>query len=248
MFHRRPGLAGLAALALAGASCLAVTGCGGPTAASLSAAPAASAADPLANLTGNQVETQAFANLKAASSMTLVGTVTQSGTSYAVNLGIKPGHGCTGTIAMGSQGSFKLILIGKVVYLDPDTQFWKANAGADASAAIALVKGRYISTTTSKDGMSAVASMCDPSQLLGPVTVSGTAPKRAVTTLHGIRVLPLENTDNSVLYVTDTSKPEIVELDAPGTGAGPLTFSVGAPVTLTPPPTSQVIDGSQVGL
>src|ERR1700733_5204679 len=116
MFHRRPGLAGLAALALAGASCLAVTGGGGP-AASLSAAPAASAADPLANLTGNQVETQAFANLKAASSMTLVGTVTQSGTSYTVNLGIKPGHGCAGTIAMGSQGSFKLILIGKVVYL-----------------------------------------------------------------------------------------------------------------------------------
>jgi hypothetical protein len=253
MFHGRPGPAWLAGVALAGASCLAVTACAGSASSSPSAAPAARTAaaspvDPLKALTGRQVETEAIANLKAASSVRVAGTVPISGTSVTVNLGIKHGSGCTGTIAAGSQGSVKLIVIGKVVYLDPDTQFWKAEAGTGASAASALVDGRYIKATTGKDGLSSLASMCDLPQLIASGKVSVSASKRAVTTLHGVRVLPLKVSDNGVLYVTDTSKPEIVEIYAPGSDAGMLTFSVGVPVTLTPPPASQVIDGSRVGL
>ncbi len=33
--------------------------------------------------------------------------------ALTLDLGIKPGHGCTGTIGAGSKGSFKLIVIGK---------------------------------------------------------------------------------------------------------------------------------------
>ena len=51
--------------------------------------------------------------------------------------------------------------------------------------------------------------------------------------------------------MTDTSKPEFVEAVAPkGThgGAGQASLSVGAPVRLTAPPPSQVIDGSKLGM
>jgi hypothetical protein len=51
--------------------------------------------------------------------------------------------------------------------------------------------------------------------------------------------------------VTDTSKPEIVEVidtKDTGNGTGKVTFSVGARVTLAAPPASQVIDGSLFGL
>jgi hypothetical protein len=265
MFHGRPGSAWLAGIALAGASCLAVTACAGPaasshsTAAAASTTPAASTAaaartaaaspaDPLKALTGSQVETEAVANLLAAPNVTLAGTMTDSGTKYVLNLGIKRGHGCTGTIAMGNQGSFKLLVVGKVVYFNPDTRFWKANAGAEASAVISLINGRYIKTTTSADGMSSLASLCGLQQVLGSIKDSGTAPKRPVTTLHGVRVLPLANADGSVLYVTDTSKPQIVEGYAPGAGGGTLTFSQDTPVNLTPPLASEVIDGSAVGM
>lgn len=253
MFRGRSVPAGLAATALAGAICLAVTACGGHTAASPSAAPSTSAraADPLAAMTGSQVETEALANLKAASSVTLSGDINMSGTFITLNLGIKPGHGCAGTIGLGSKGSLKLVLIGKVLYLNPDATYWKAIAGAEASAAIALAKGRYAKTTTSAPGMSSIARICDLSQVMASVTVTSAPSKGAVTTVNGIRAMPLEDADtaNGEMYVTDTSKPEIVQMEDPGNGSGTgvVVFAVGAPVTLTPPPASQVFDGSQAG-
>jgi len=228
-----------------------MTACGGHTAASLSAAPSASAstAGPLAAMTGSQVETEAFANLKAASSVTLDGDLFMSGIFITLNLGIKPGHGCAGTIGYGSKGNLKLVLTGKVLYLNPNATFWKTIAGAEASAVIARVEGRYVKTTTSAPGMSSIVRICDLSQVMASVTVSSAPSEGAVTTLNGIRVMPLEDPDNGEMYVTDTSKPEIVQMEVPGNGSGTgvLVFEVGAPVNLTPPPASQVFEGSLAG-
>jgi hypothetical protein len=56
-----------------------------------------------------------------------------------------------------------------------------------------------------------------------------------------------------VIYVTDTSQPEFVEVDDPpvtGTTdpAGKTIYTIGAPVTLTPPPASQVVTGASIGM
>ena len=251
MFHGRPGFARMAAVAVAGASCLAAVACGTSASSSSTAPSASGTADPLASLTANQVATQALANLKAASSLTMAGTAYDSGQSEVFNLGLKPGQGCAGTMAQGSEGSFKLIVIGKTVYFNPSDQFWKSQGGTDASSIIALVNGRYIKTSTSASGMSSMTSVCNLSQELASEKVTGTYTKGTLTTLGGIRVLPIVNPKEGVLYVTDTSKPQvvqIVETKNTGNGTGKLTFSVGAPVTLTAPPASQVIDGSAVGL
>lgn len=250
--------------AAAGVSCLAAVACGSSTTSSGGAAPSASTtssggaapsvssiADPLAGLTAAQVEAKTVADAKASSSLTLKGSLAQSSQSYAVNLAIKPGQGCTGTIGEGSKGSFKLIVIGKTIYLNPDDTFWKANGGADAAAAIALVNGRYLKVSAGDKSMASLADMCDVSQLFSSDNSSGKATKGAVTTLGGTRVLPLKNSDGSVAYVTDTSKPQLVELAAPkgsSDGAGKVTVTTGDPVTLTPPSASQVIDGSKLGL
>jgi hypothetical protein len=254
MFHGRPGFARAAAIAAIGASSLAAAACGGPTASALSAAPSASAtADPLAHLTGYQVATQAMANLKAATSLTVVGTVTQSGQASTLNLRLKPGKGCSGTVEDGTTGAIKLVVIGSTVYFNPDDKFWKANAGSDASAVTALIDGRYIKTTTSASGMADIASVCDLSHSIASNTLDGNSKgvaKEPVTTLNGVRVLPLKASDGT-LYVTDTSKPQLVEVYSPKgapDGAGKVDFQVGVPVTLTPPPAAQVIDGSKVGL
>jgi hypothetical protein len=252
MFHGRPGFARMAAVAVAGASCLAAVACGGSTTSSLSPTPSASStSDPLASLTADQVATQALANLKAASSLTMAGTVSDSGQSEVLNLGLKPGQGCDGTIAQGSEGSFKLIVIGKTVYFNPSDQFWKSQGGTDASSIIALVNGRYIKTSTSASGMSSMTSVCNLSQELASEKVTGPLTKGKVTSIGSTRVLPIVTPNEGVLYVTDTSKPQIVqrvETRNTGNGTGKLTFSVGAPVTLTAPPASQVINGSAVGL
>lgn len=265
MFEGRPAFVRMTLAAAAGVSCLAAVACGSSTTSSGGAASSASSttssggaapsasstADPLAGLTAAQVLAKTVADAKASSSLTLKGTLAQSSQSYTVNLAIKPGQGCTGTIGEGSKGSFKLIVIGKTIYVNPDDAFWKANGGAEANAAIALVNGRYLKVSAGDSSMGSVADLCDVSQLLTPDSSPSKVTKGAVTTLGGTRVLPLKDSDGSVAYVTDTSKPQLVELTAPkgsSAGTGMVTVTTGAPVTLTPPPASQVIDGSKLGL
>ena len=251
MFRGRPRFVRTTLVAAAGVSCLAIAACGSSGSASAGAAPSASSTvDPLAGLSAAKVLAETVADAKVASSLTMKGTITQSGQSLTVNLAIKPGHGCTGTIGMGSKGNLKLIVIGKTAYLNPDDTFWKANSGANAATVIALVGGRYLKAPTSDSNMTAFADLCDVSQILAPDSSSGPVTRGAVTTLAGTRVLPLKDSE-SVAYVTDTSKPELVQLSAPKgakNGSGLVTVTMNVPVTLTAPPASQVIDGSKLGM
>jgi hypothetical protein len=250
------GFVQLAALAVAGACCLMVAACGSGSSAAAGGASGASASasatpDPLASLSANKIATEAIANLKAASSATIDGSFFDSGQAYTLHLGLKPGKGCTGSISTGSKGSFKLIVIGKTLYLDPDDAFWKANGGSAADSIIALVNGRYIKTTTS-GSMGQLAQLCDLSQVIASsFKIDGTLTKGTLTTLGGVKVLPLSQGTQGTMLVTDTAKPEIVEIKSPkdssGSG-GDLNFSPGALVTLTAPLASQVIEGSAVGL
>src|SRR5947209_19591417 len=158
MFEGRPVFVRMTLVAAAGVSCLAAVACGSSTTSSASAgasaaASASSTADPLAALTAAQVLAKTVADAKASSSLTLKGSMVQSTQSITVDLAIKPSQGCTGTIGEGSHGSFKLIMIGKTIYMNPDDAFWKANAGAEANAAIVLVNGRYLKISTSDSSM-----------------------------------------------------------------------------------------------
>lgn len=247
MFHGRAGLLRTAAGAVVGASCLAATACGGLTASTLRAS---SVADPLAGQAGSKVMAEATANAEAAASLTIKGTVTQSGKSITIDLGIKRGQGCAGMVGIGGVGSMKLVVIGATLYMKPDTAFWKSVAGnaSNASAVIALLGDRYLKLPANAAG---VAAVCDVSKLLNSGATPARATREAVSRLGGIRVLPLKLSDGSTEYVTDTSKPEFVEAFAPkGTrgGAGTASLSVGAPVRLAAPPPSEVIDGSKLGM
>jgi hypothetical protein len=244
----------MAAVAVAGASCLAAVACGGSAASSFSTAARAtstSTPDPLASLTASEVATAAFDNLKAASSLTMAGSVVDSGNTEAVNFGLKPGQGCEGTITESNEGSVKLIVIGTTAYYSPSAQAWKAQGGSRGSAIAALVNGRYIKTSTSDSSVSGLANVCDLDQQVAPQSAAGKFTKGKLTTLEGTRVLLLLDPSEGDYYVTDTSKPEIVEVmntKDTGGGTGKVDFAVGARVTLAAPPASQVIDGSTLGL
>jgi len=251
MFKGWPMCVQAISVAVASVSCLAVAACGGSTTSGGAAPSASSTVDPLASLTATQVSAKAVADAEAAPSLMFKGSVVQSGQPLTLDLAIKPGHGCTGTIGEGSKGSLKLIVIGKTVYMNPDAAFWKANGGADGAAATALIDGRYLETSTSDAQMGSLATLCDVKQLFSSDDSTHPVAREAVTTLNGTRVLPIKISDGSIDYVTDTSKPEFVEGYAPKgskAGAGTIMVSVGAPVTLTAPPASQVIEGSKLGI
>jgi hypothetical protein len=198
------------------------------------------------------VVAEATADAKAAPSLTIAGTLSRQGQRDAVDLGIKRGLGCTGTVGMGSQGTVRLTMIGRTMYLNPDKQFLTVAAGsvARAETVTALVNGRYLELPARDKNAASMAAFCDPGKLLDqgkPLTFT----KGAVTMLNGSRVLAIKVSDGSTQYVTDTSRPQYVEVTAPKhgkSGAAKLTFSVGAPVMLVGPSASQVIDGTMFGL
>jgi hypothetical protein len=221
------------------------------------------APDPLEDL-GNTMLTQAFANMKTASSLTMVGSGSDSGQDYSIDLGFKAHQGCSGTVGYGAKGSIKLIVIGSTVYFQPDTAFWENNSGANATAVINLVNGRYIEGSASDTNLKPIAGVCGIYQAIGPsnpvagiataarVTPLGGITMGQVSTLDGIRVLPLRDSSGGVVYVSDTGRLEVVKVsqDQAGGGGtyGTFTFKVGAPVTLAAPPASQVLDASALGL
>ena len=253
MFRVRSGWVQIAAAtATAGGVCLAATACGGASSSAVRPAAAprpSSTVDPLAGVSASKVIAEATAGAAAAPSLRLTGTMEQQGQHMTIDVAVKRGQGCAGSFGMGSQGTLKLIMIGKTLYLNPDKQFWAANGGAGASAAVALVNGRYLKVPASDKNMAGMADLCDVTKLIE--TGDHTYTKGAVTTLDGRRVLAIKVSDGSTDYVTDTSKPQFVESFAPkGTkdGSGKAIMSVGAPVTLAAPPASQVIDGTTIGM
>lgn len=251
MFQVQPGVVRMASVAAVAASCLGAAACGSSGSSGAAASPS-STPNPLASLTAAQVRQKAVADAEAAPSLTMNGTVAESGQTYTIDLGIKHSQGCEGTVGVGTEGSVKIIVIGQTVYVNPDKQFWTSNAGSNASAVNALINGRYIRTTMSDKNVAGISAMCSVSQLLNQnsgTTGTGTVTKGPVTTLNGTRVLELKVSDGSTEYVTDTSKPEFVEATAPkGTkgGSGKVVVGIDAPVTLTAPPASQVLDGSEI--
>jgi hypothetical protein len=250
MFSVRLGWARIA-VGVAGASCLAVTACGGVATSSPTAVPSASSTvDPLAGLSAAKVVAEAKADAENAATLTIQGTVTQQGQASTVDLAIRRGQGCMGTVGVGGQGTVKLIIIGQTIYMNPDKQFWTANSGASAAAVIALVNGRYIKLAASNKNAAGLGDVCNLNELLNTDTTK-TYTKGAITTLDGKRVLTIKGSDGGTGYVTDTSKPEYVKVTAPKgskDGYGQVTVVVDAPVKLTAPPASEVIDGTKIGL
>lgn len=221
------------------------------------------APDPVVDFGGTMI-TQAFANMKAASTLTMSGSGADTGQVYSVDLGFKANQGCAGTVGYGSKGSVKIIVIGSTVYFKPDDTFWQTNAGAQASAVINLVNGRYIGGSSSNSDLKNIAAICGIYQSIGPsnpiagiATAAKVAPAGGitvgqVTTIDGIKVLPINDAGGGVIYVTDTGKLEVVEISQAKAGSGgtygTFKFKIGVPVTLTAPPAGEVLDGAAVGL
>jgi hypothetical protein len=240
-------LIGLVTAGAVGACCLGAVGCGSSGGGSISAAP-----DPLANLTAARVVAQAVADLNAAPSFTVGGAGIVSGQYVVTNVAMVRGKGCTGMImqgSRGSQGSLAYITIGQTVYFKPDSVMWQALAGSDAAKIISTVKGRYVKEQLTDGNLHGIGNCGN----IGPRAGAGAVSKGQVIMLNEVRVLPIKNSAGDVLYVTDTSKPEVVQDDtAPVEGttdpAGEYVITAGARVTLTAPPASQVVSGASLDM
>jgi hypothetical protein len=246
---------------------------GSPTAAGPSASkPVASpsAADPLAKLTAVQAFDQAIADTVNAPDVHFGFSDTISGADNTpilqdVTLEIARGKGCTGTVyedtlKNGPIGTFQVIVLGTTVWTKPDATFWQNIAqghpdSPEATTMLAL-NGKYVQDSVGgTSDFAQLGTLCNvlPESLKTPSSVgmNGTLTKDGLSPYNGQQVLTvMDVSQNAYALVSDTSAPLLVEVAPPsGTGLGNLSFSdYGQPVTITAPPSSEVVSGSQYGL
>lgn len=231
-------VAGAAALPLLVAACSAassspvsssvsgsVSGSGSATAAvasssaSASGSASGSAGGPLASLTAEQIADKATADFKAASSVHAVGTVS----GEKIDLTIAPGK-CSGTITT-SAGPLKLIQIGSTLWI---------NAGGS---------GPYVKTTSNNSQYEGMLGFCTYAAIAQDFSAAGAAlAKGPVTDIDGQQTIKLTVQGMSESsYVTDTATPEYLRADLTDMT---MDFSgYNAPVSITAPPSSDVISG-----
>jgi hypothetical protein len=257
-FHWRPA----ATAALASAAILGGAVACGSSAAGGAYAPATSTAKPsttgasasasggaLAGLSADEIARRATANLKQASSVHIAGWVADSGQHITMNLTLGT-RGCTGTLAVKGEGSFRMLKIGKKLWIKPDNKFWKYAAGSTASSAVMqIVGGKYIEPSGKDSSLKPIGAFCTLGQFAAffkPAEISGMA-KGTTIAISGQPALQIKDTgDTGSAYVTIASQPEFLRIDA-GSSARLDFTRYNVPLNLTPPPASETLDGSKYG-
>ncbi len=275
--------AALAACCLAATACGSVssTTSAGAIASSAGAVPTASSTqDPLAGLTATDIEVKVFNNFKAATSLTWDGTLVAGGraTHSDVALTSQPQsvvngvadygamESCAGTARFTSSdgkdilGGYRFFARPSVVYVSPDATYWTRTSGLGTGKSYSLIAGKYVQLTPKglSDLTQQVVVICDRLVFTLFLNTTGTLTKGAVTTFDGIRVVPIKDSgglSETTEYVSDTSRPEVVELSwhladgsADGSMDGKYTFTIGSPVTVDAPQPSQVIPAAHLGM
>jgi hypothetical protein len=206
--------------------------------------------DPLAGLTASQIATKAITSLKAASAARVDGTLNSSGMTIGLNLSLVRGTGCVGTMseksAKGNVGSFRLVAIGKQVWVQPDRTFW-VKAGHASPAVLQVVSGKYL-RVTSTSTLGDFSAFCDTKTLASDFEpVPANLKKGATATIGGQRALQITEANASAsLYVSDTAQPEVLRLAAGSQGSLDFT-DYGTPVKIAAPPASETLTGAKYG-
>lgn len=236
-----------AAIALSAAACSS-GGSGGS---------ATSSAVPLTG-TPDQIVQKAVNDLKAATSLQINGNVVSGGSNIKVDLTDVAKQGCKGTVTLGAgvtsggtavSGTADLIEVNSIVYMKLNESFFK-NLSLP-SIAFSQVSGKYIEVS-SKSDLANFAQLCDPSTLASGFDKEVTGfVKDGTATIHGQPTESFKQPSHAgsgIVYISQSSTPEIVRLQGPS-NEGQINFTnYNAPATITAPPASEVIQGSQFGL
>ncbi|GAA1349065.1 hypothetical protein [Streptomyces beijiangensis] len=225
------------------------------TALCLTAAAALTACNPFAGASGDggDLATKAIKANRAATSFTVKGNVSDPKEGdIAVDLAIDHRGDCKGTIGLGDQGSMGLIKTGKTVYMSYDEKLLRAQskgeAKKDTDAAVKMLVGNWVKSTSSDPDVKDLASMCDIDELLGTFDPTDTAADKGKdTTVDGRKAATLTEKDGKetyTMYVATEGTPYLLKLDVAG-GDQPTTLAFSGfdkPVGAKAPAKKDIVD------
>ncbi len=200
-------------------------------------------ANPLAGLTADQIARKAIADLAAASSVRIAGSVGQDGQTGFVDLTLAT-KGCKETFRSPGQGSFVTIAIGNTAWSKTEGQLWKQLAGMFPAKVRRYLAGKYLQISDVPGGMTDLCGRDQAARSFGGELKDLVTAK--ITTISGRPALQLADKRHSrSAYVTISARPEFLRLDVSGQEHVDFT-GYNQPVTLTPPPADETVTGAQL--
>ncbi|MEU8736485.1 hypothetical protein [Streptomyces halstedii] len=135
---------------------------------------------------------------------------------------------CAGSVRLGGgKGSVEIVKRGGTVWVKPDADFWKNQVPVGGSTFGAILAGRYLKGPASDSRLRPVVDACDLNTFRQLVsdnadTAGGTLTKGAVTTVDGVRAVPVTRRAHGqelTAYVDTGGRHHPVRLTVRGDGA-----------------------------
>ncbi|MFG2353921.1 hypothetical protein [Streptomyces sp. NPDC048521] len=186
-----------------------------------------------------QAKTRAAAD--AAPAVRLSGTVVTSGRTYRLDMRLKADGGTGSVTAQGA--TFKLLRVGKQLYLKADADFWNHADGSDG--ATGKLDGKYVKVPQGDPAYKKFSGFTDKAVLLdGLLTLHGKLATDGHHDQSGTPTIRITGDQGSggTLDVSLRGKPYPLRLVRAG-GAGTLRFSDwGRDFSVTEPAKSETVD------
>ncbi|MFF3914814.1 hypothetical protein ACFYZB_15185 [Streptomyces sp. NPDC001852] len=223
----------LCTLAVTGVAVL--TGCGG--------------GDPDAGTNGvgklpaAEIQARTRAAASSASAVRLSGTVVTSGRTYTLDMQLKADGGSGSVTSKGA--TFKLLRVGRQLYLKADADFWNQAGGKGGDGAAATLDGKYVKVPQTDPAYKKFSGFTDKDVLLdGLLTLHGTPATDGHHDDAGTRTIRITGDKGSggSLDVSLEGTPYPLRL-VRGGGAGTLSFSDwGKDFAVTEPAKGETVD------
>ncbi|MER5640549.1 hypothetical protein ABT095_26820 [Kitasatospora sp. NPDC002227] len=219
---------------------LLVAGCGSGGGGSTAPTSAQPSGNGVESLGAKDIVARSVQTLKDGRSAHLTGQTSSDGQTVTMDLAMDTTGNCAGTVSQTDQGTFKLVKLGKQVWVKPDAAFWQTHGGP---ATAQLVGDKYLKTSSDNPDFAQLASVCDLNTLADSIGSVDTVTTGGRTTVNGTDAVALNGTkgaDSGTVYVAVTGKPYPLRIEKSG---GKLDFKdFGTPVPTTTPSPDQSID------
>jgi hypothetical protein len=185
----------------------------------------------------------AAASVKGVTAFRISGTVASGGQQITLDLSLVAGKGASGTLTENGL-SFKLIAIGKTIYINGSPGFWRHFGGA---AAATLFQGKWLKAPLGSGNFASLSSLTNAGELFNKLLdTHGTLKKVGQTTIAGQKVVGVRDlTKGGTLYVATNGPAYPIEIVSAGADQGHVSFGdFGQSTALTAP--AGAIDISQL--
>jgi hypothetical protein len=203
----------------------------------------------VADLSAPEILAKAREALGEAGSVHIKGSGTSKGTPFALDMRYGQ-DGATGSFS-ANVPTVELLRVGSTVYMKSSEDFWRSSGGP---AAAELLKGKYLEVSASTPTFASLARLTDLRKAAQDfLSLDGTETKGERKTIRGVDAIGLNSSNGAVLYVAVRGKPYPVKAVSTGDGESAATGSIdfldyGVPVTVTAPPSDQVVVASKLGV